>query len=454
MEITNVSKTFPGVKALDNVQFDVCPGEVHALVGENGAGKSTLIKILSGVQPPDIGAKIVINGKETTISDPMDAIRHGISVIYQDFSLFSNLTVAENIATTEMIERKQKMINWKAIKKKADEALGFLKADINPLEIVENLSVAKQQMVAIATAVAQNARMIIMDEPTSALSKAEVERLYEIIEELKERNIAIMFVGHKMDELFHVADRFTVFRDGKYVGTVNKDEVDEATLVSMMVGRSIHIKQYANLGEKGPVILKVDKLSKKGNFKDISFEVHKGEVFGITGLVGAGRSEVAQAIFGLNKPDSGDVYLEGKKVTIKNPTEALHNGIAYIPESRQTQGLVLQKTVESNILLPMLGEYTNKLGILNRRKMAGAANEWIKMLDVRPDNPELLASQLSGGNQQKVVLAKWISTNAKILIVDEPTNGVDIGAKGRDTQDSPGFGREGNNSYRHLFRTA
>ena len=271
--------------------------------------------------------------------------------------------------------------------------------------------------------------MIIMDEPTSALSKKEVERLYEIIDDLKAQNIAIMFVGHKMDELFHVADRFTVFRDGQYVNTVNAKEVTEQDLVAMMVGRKIEGKSYANLEEKGPAVLTVKGLSKKGNFKDINFEVRQGEVLGVTGLVGAGRSETAQAIFGLTSIDSGQVFIDGKEVHIKSPADALKMGIAYVPESRQTQGLVLPKTIRENILLPQLDKYANKFGILNNKEMEDATNKWIDMLDVRPNNPDLTAMSLSGGNQQKVVLAKWISTQAKVLIVDEPTNGVDIGAK-------------------------
>ena len=430
LEILNISKTFPGVKALDNVKFDIHPGEVHALVGENGAGKSTLIKILSGVQPPDEGGKIIIEGKEVHLKDPMDAIKRGISVIYQDFSLFTNLTVAENIGINEIIEKNQKILPWKEVNKKAKEALAFLKTDINPQDIVGHLSVAKQQMVAIAASVAQNAKMIIMDEPTSALSRSEVERLYEIIDDLKKQNIAIMFVGHKMDELYHVADRFTVFRDGQYVDTVDAKQTPESELISMMVGRKIEVQSYLGdgKGDKKPV-LRVENLCKSGNFKDVTFEVRAGEILGITGLVGAGRSETMQAIFGINTADSGKVMLDGQEVNIRSPKEALDHGIAYIPESRQTQGLILKKTIRDNILLPQLSKYANAFGILNNTKMRDAANQWIEMLDVRPNDPNNLAMQLSGGNQQKVVLAKWISTNARVLIVDEPTNGVDIGAK-------------------------
>lgn len=429
LEISNISKTFPGVKALDKVKFDIYPGEVHALVGENGAGKSTLIKILAGVQPPDDGGSIRIEGEETELRGSMDAIHKGISVIYQDFSLFSNLTVAENIGINEILEKNQKLMHWGEVRKRAEKALQFLKTDISPKAIVGDLSVAKQQMVAIAAAVAQEAKMIIMDEPTSALSANEVQNLYEIIDELKAQNIAIMFVGHKMDELFHVADRFTVFRDGQYVDTVQKVDVTENDLIAMMVGRTIEGVSYAKPGNTNPIMFKVENFSKKGNFKDINFEVHKGEILGVTGLVGAGRSEMAQAVFGLTSIESGKLTLDGKEISVKSPADALEHGIAYIPESRQTQGLVLAKTVRDNILLPQLSKYTNSLGILNRKEMADAANEWIEMLDVRPSDPENLAMQLSGGNQQKVVLAKWISTNARVLIVDEPTNGVDIGAK-------------------------
>mgnify|MGYP000929968059 CR=1 FL=1 len=430
LELLNISKTFPGVKALDHVKFDIYPGEVHALVGENGAGKSTLIKILSGVQPPDAGGKIIIEGEEVHLKDPMDAIKRGISVIYQDFSLFTNLTVAENIGINDIIEKNQKILNWRAVNEKAKKALAFLKTDINPKDVVGHLSVAKQQMVAIAASVAQKAKMIIMDEPTSALSRSEVERLYEIIEDLKKQNIAIMFVGHKMDELYHVADRFTVFRDGQYVNTVDAKETVESDLISMMVGRKIEVQSYLGdgKGEKKSV-LRVENLCKSGNFKNVTFEARAGEILGVTGLVGAGRSETMQAIFGLNTADSGRVLMDGKEVHIGSPKEALDYGIAYIPESRQTQGLVLKKTIRENILLPQLSKYANALGILNDGKMRDAANKWIEMLDVRPADPNNLAMQLSGGNQQKVVLAKWISTNARVLIVDEPTNGVDIGAK-------------------------
>lgn len=429
LELKHVTKRFPGVLALDDVQFELFPGEVHSLVGENGAGKSTLIKVVSGVYQPDQGSSVKIEGRETSFANVMDAINQGISVIYQDFSLFGNLTVAENIFTNQMIGKKNAILDWKLIREKAVEALQVVGADISPNEILENLSVAKQQMVAIATAIAHDAKMIIMDEPTSALSKGEVETLFSIIKRLRAKNMAIMFVSHKMDELFAVSDRFTVLRDGKYISTCKKEDIDRDGLISLMVGRKVKINNYANLKQKGEEVLRVEGLSKKGNFKDINLKLHKGEVLGITGLVGAGRSELVQAVFGLNKPDSGQIYIEGKPASITNSWTALEKGIAFVPESRQTQGLVQDKSLEQNMLLPVLKHYTGKLGMLNHKAIRKTVEELIQKLDVRPRNPELLAKQLSGGNQQKVVLAKWIGTNAKILIVDEPTNGVDVGAK-------------------------
>lgn len=429
LQLDHVSKTFPGVKALSDVHFDIYPGEVHALVGENGAGKSTLIKVMSGVHQPDLGGTIQVNGKETKIANVMDAIRQGIAVIYQDFSQFGNLTVTENIVINQIIEKKESFLNWKEMKQKAAHALKIVGADINPSTTLENLSVAKQQMTAIASAVAQNAKMIIMDEPTSALSKTEVEKLFEIIENLKAKNIAILFVSHKLDELFRISDRFTVFRDGQYVSTCNKEDIDRDKLIALMVGREVEIKNYANLKQNDETVLEVNHLSKKGNFKDVSFALHKGEVLGLTGLVGAGRSEMVQAIFGIHTPDSGTIKIAGEPITIRNPWEALDAGIAYVPENRQTQGLILDKSIEQNMTLPLLKKYTNKFGLVKLEQQRASVNNLIKKLDVRPRDPNLLVKQLSGGNQQKVVIAKWIATNARILIVDEPTTGVDIGAK-------------------------
>ncbi|WP_067141142.1 sugar ABC transporter ATP-binding protein [Oceanivirga salmonicida] len=429
LELKNISKTFPGVKALDNVRFDIYPGEVHSLVGENGAGKSTLIKIITGVYQPDKGSEIFIEGKKVSINSVIDSIRMGISVIYQDFSLFSNLTVAENIMINQLIERKSKLVNWNRIIKKSQDALNIIKSDINPREKVENLSIAKQQMVAIAGAVAQNSKMIIMDEPTSALSRSEIDNLYTIIDRLVKKNIAVMFVSHKMDELFRLSDRFTVFRDGQYIDTINKGNINRKGLINKMVGRNVEIINYANIKEKSEIVLEVKNLTKRGNYKDVNFKLYKGEVLGITGLVGAGRSEMIQSIFGITNADEGEIYINGKLVDIKHTWDAISHKIAYVPENRQTQGLILDYSLEDNISLPVLKKYVNKYGVVNKKNQGEKIQKLMDKLDVRPNNKTLLAKQLSGGNQQKVVISKWLGTNAEIVIVDEPTNGVDIGAK-------------------------
>lgn len=428
LELENVSKTFPGVKALKNVKFDIYPGEVHSLVGENGAGKSTLIKVITGAHKPDEGSIIRIEGEEVEFNGVLDSLNKGISVIYQDFSLFGNLTVAENIMINQIIERGDKMIDWKEIKDKSKKALDKVGVRINPTEIVDNLSVAKKQIVAIASAIAQDAKMIIMDEPTSALSTTEAENLFNIIDNLRDEGMAVMFVSHKMDELFRVSDRFTVFRDGQYVDTLNIGETNRSELISKMVGRELRIQNFSNPTEKDDVILEVEGLSKKGNYKDISFKLNKGEILGITGLVGAGRSETLQTIFGIIKADSGKIKIHGKEVKIESTKDALENSIGYVPESRQTQGLVLEYPIHDNISLPVLGKYTKK-GLLDESKKGAEVERLMKLLDVRPNNPDALCKELSGGNQQKVVLAKWIGTGVDILMIDEPTNGVDVGAK-------------------------
>jgi ABC-type sugar transport system ATPase subunit len=430
LEMKNISKTFPGVKALDNVQLAVKKGEVHALIGENGAGKSTLIKILAGVYTPDPGASFFFEGKEAEIKKPLDATMKGISIIYQDLSLFPNLTVAENIYIGRDSDKKSwTKVKWKEIKKIAKKALEEMDVNIDPQTPVEQLSIAQQQLVEIARAIAFDAKLIVMDEPTSSLSESEVEKLYNIIEQLKERGISIIFISHKLKELFKVSDRFTVLRDGQYIGTYEAEELDEPKLIKLMVGRDVTYEKNESTVEVGETILKVDGLSKSGNFKDISFELRKGEVLGITGLVGSGRTELAQALFGVNRPESGTVELYGEKINVRNSSDAVKKGIAYIPEARQTQGLVLEQSVINNISLPILDKLKNKFKLIDRKLEINLAEQYTKSLDIRPALPKLPASNLSGGNQQKVVIAKWLSTQPKVIIFDEPTNGIDIGAK-------------------------
>lgn len=428
VEMRNITKTFPGVKALQGVGFSINKGEIHALIGENGAGKSTLIKILSGVYQPEPGGEIVLDGVELESLTPLEALKRGIVVIYQDFSLFSNLSVLENIALGPAVEQGERFVNWKAMEQVARQALDQLKVDVDLGAPLGELSVAKQQLVAIARALANKAKLLILDEPTSALSKGEVKNLFEIMLSLKAKGIAMLFISHKLDEIFAISDRFTVLRDGKYIGTFDEDELDDDRLISLMVGRRIEYKIYEKNRCTEP-LLELRGFTKAGNFKDVSFSLHKGEVLGITGLVGAGRTEVAQAIFGLNPPDSGTLLVEGVPRTISSPNDAVSAGISYVPENRLQEGLVLRKSIEDNISLTVLDSISDNRGIVDRKRKDTLTQQWMDKLNIKPAMPAMLTSKLSGGNQQRVVISKWLATNPKILIVDEPTNGIDIGAK-------------------------
>jgi ABC-type sugar transport system ATPase subunit len=431
LEIKNMSKTFPGVKALDQVQLAVRPGEVHALIGENGAGKSTLIKILAGVQQADPGSTFLFSGKQAEIEKPIDATLKGISIIYQDLSLFPNLSVAENICAGLDAEKGSfNFIKWRKIRETASRTLKGLGFDIDVTITLEQLSIAKQQLVAIARAIAFDSKLIIMDEPTSSLSSSEVKLLYKVIDDLKQKGIAILFVSHKMEELFKVSDRFTVLRDGKYVGSYDKDELNEEKLISLMVGRKVEaFSRIANTSEPGKAMLEVRSLSKRGNFKDISFTAHQGEIIGITGLVGSGRTELAHALFGLHQPDNGMIKIQGAKAEISSTEKAVKYGIAYVPESRQREGLILQQSIIRNISLPIIKKLRNWFKFIESKKEVDLAKQYIETLDIRPNLPHMETGKMSGGNQQKVVIAKWLSTKPSIFIVDEPTNGIDIGAK-------------------------
>ncbi len=428
LRLKNVSKTFPGVSALQNISFDVSRGEVHALIGENGAGKSTLIKVLSGVYQPDPGAVIEIEGEAFTQLTPLEAMRRGIIVIYQDFSLFPTLTVKENIAFSEQVDKQRKLVNWKEIELTAKKALDSLGVNIDLNARLNTLSTAKQQLIAIARALVYDAKLLVMDEPTSALSSGEVDALFKIVEKLKAGGMGIIFISHKLDELFRIADRMTVLRDGQMVGGAPTREMNRGRLISMMVGREI-VEEHLAGKNVGETILEVKNISKRGNFDSISFALKRGEVLGITGLVGAGRTEMVRALFGLNAPDSGEIYMEGKRISPKSPAEAQALGIAFVPESRQTEGLVLQQNAEGNITLPILTSLTGKIGLINSGARRKKAEELIKQLNVKPPYPHMDALKFSGGNQQKIVVAKWLATKPKILIVDEPTNGIDVGSK-------------------------
>lgn len=428
VEIRNITKQFPGVTALQDVSFAINEAEIHALIGENGAGKSTMIKILSGLYRPESGGEIIFAGKHLKEYTALESLHRGIVAIYQDFSLFSNLSVLENIALGPYVKAGQRLVNWKAMEKLAVEALEKLQFKVDLSMPVGSLSVAKQQIVAIARALANKARLLVLDEPTSALSKGEVLKLFDIMRSLKNEGISLLFISHKLDEIFAISDRFTVFRDGKCMGTFDDDDLDDDRLISLMVGRKIEYKIFDKV-RRDDAVLELRNLSKTGQFKDISFKLNRGEILGITGLVGAGRTEVAQAVFGLNTLDSGEILLEGKTVNIRKPADAVKLGISYVPENRLQEGLVLGKSIKDNIVITVLRNISNRLGLVDRTQKARLASQWMEKLNIRPPMPDLSVSKLSGGNQQRVVLSKWLATDPKILIVDEPTNGIDVGAK-------------------------
>jgi ABC-type sugar transport system ATPase subunit len=428
LRIEKVSKTFPGVRALNDISLSIRRGEIHALIGENGAGKSTLIKILSGVYQPDDGAEIVIEGWRAEGLSPIESAKRGIAVIYQDFSLFPNLTVGENIAVAKGIEKGAAFVQWRDMRRTAGKILERLGVDIDIDVQLGTLSIARQQLVAISRALTYNAKLIIMDEPTSALSKGEVDLLFRIMRSLRAEGISFLFVSHKLDELFAISDRFTVLRDGKYLGTFDEEGLDDDRLISLMVGRKIEYTIFPKRKRTEPV-LEVRDISRIGCFRNISFELRGGEILGLTGLVGAGRTEILQAIYGINPPDSGKILLHGKEVSLRSPIDSVNHGIAYVPENRLAEGLVLRKTIAENIVVTVLDKISNRFGLIERDRQDKLAQEWIQRLNIRPNLPEMQASKLSGGNQQRVVIVKWLARESRILLVDEPTNGIDVGAK-------------------------
>jgi rhamnose transport system ATP-binding protein len=427
LRMTNISKSFAGVHALRGVQFDLRPGEVHALLGENGAGKSTLVKVMTGVHQPD-GGEIYLNGSQVHFGDALQSRQAGIAAIYQELSLFPDLDVAENIFAGRQPVTSAGRIDWRNLYGQANQLLDSLGVHLDLKQKARNLSIAQQQMVEIARALSVNARILIMDEPTSSLTLNEVADLFRIVRHLREEGTAIVFISHRLEELFELADRVTVLRDGAYVDTRLVTGVTRDELIRLMVGRTItnlFPKQEVQAGE---VILKVEHLTLSGVFQDISFELHKGEILGMAGLIGAGRTDVANAIFGINPPTSGSIQIEGREVSIQSPHQAIELGLAYVPEDRQKHGLIPPMSINANISLPMLVNYAWH-GWLRDKVERKTSFEAASQMDVRANSIWQKARELSGGNQQKVVLAKWLSTNPRILILDEPTRGIDVGTK-------------------------
>ena len=426
LELRDITKIFPGVRALDKVQFTLKKGEIHALMGENGAGKSTFIKVITGVHQAEEG-EMLLDGQVVQFKGTRDAQKAGIAAIYQHVTAYPHLSVAENIFMGHH-KKKFGLVQWRQMYAEANKLLGELNADFDSRTLMGNLSVAQQQMVEIAKALSMNARILIMDEPTAALTKRESEELYRITRKLRDEGVSIIFISHRFEDMYALATRVTVFRDAKYIGTYDVDGITNADLITAMVGREIKElfpKPQVELGEE---VLRVENLSRTGFFKDVSFHVRKGEILGLTGLVGARRTEVVQTIFGVEKMTSGTVYLDGKPIKIHNPTEAISRGIGLLPENRQTEGLILDWGIGRNITLPELKGYVNKL-FLDEKKERSTSKELAERVDTKAVTVFDKASSLSGGNQQKVVVAKALGSDFKVLILDEPTKGVDVGAK-------------------------
>jgi rhamnose transport system ATP-binding protein len=427
LELSKISKRFSGVEVLHEVSFTLKPGEVHALLGENGAGKSTLVKVITGVHQPD-GGQIFLNGQLTHFSDPRESRQAGIAAIYQELSLFPDLDVAENVFVGRQPTTRDGRIDWRKLYDEAGKLLSSLGLHLNLKQKARSLSIAQQQMVEIARAFSINARILIMDEPTSSLTLNEVADLFRLVRRLREDGTAIIFISHRLEELFELADRVTVLRDGSYVDTRPLKEVSRDDLIRLMVGRTISNLFPKQEFQAGEVALKVENLSRSGIFEDISFELRRGEILGMAGLVGAGRTDVARAIFGVEPPTSGKIEVEGQEVRVTSPQQAINLGLAYVPEDRQLHGLIPPMNLISNISLPMIGQYARR-GWLRDKVERGATFAAARRMEVRANNVWQKARELSGGNQQKIVLAKWLETKPRILILDEPTRGIDVGTK-------------------------
>lgn len=427
IEMRGIDKSFGSNQVLKQAGFTLESGEVHALMGENGAGKSTLMKILTGVYTKDAGT-VLVDGKEVNYKNPQEAEKAGIVFIYQELNVMFDLTVEENLFMGKEIHGKFGICDRKAMQKKAREALNTLGVDISPKTVMSELSVGQQQMVEICKALMADAKVIIMDEPTAALTQSETVALFKVIESLRKKGVSMVYISHRMEEIFELCDRITVLRDGSYIGVKNIPETNMNEIVKMMIGREIGERYPSRDVKIGKEVLKVKGLTRKGTFHDVSFSVRAGEVLGVSGLMGAGRTEIMQAIFGNLSYESGSIEIDGKEVKISNPRQAMEQGIGFITEDRKTEGLMLDKSIRENISLCNLGRIS-KSSVISKEAEKNMVAEAIKDLHIKCFGPYHECNNLSGGNQQKVVLAKWILTNPKILILDEPTRGVDIGAK-------------------------
>jgi ribose transport system ATP-binding protein len=427
LEMQGITKRFHGVPALQNVNLTVYPGEVHALMGENGAGKSTLMKILAGAYIADEG-EIRINGQPLRITDPGTARQAGINLIYQELNVAPNLSVAENIFMGSELRRGQ-FLDREGMEREAEQVLQSLGASFTPNDVVSGLSIAEQQQVEIARALKDKSRILVMDEPTAALSDRETERLFEVIRKLRNDGIAIIYISHRMEEVYALADRVSVLRDGEYIGSLNRDEISPERLVQMMVGRAMQdFYEHQRQTNPGPVVLEVRNISDGRKVEPANLKLHAGEIVGLAGLVGAGRTELSRLIFGADPKISGEVFLNGIKLDIRSPSDAIAAGIGYVPEDRKDQGLFLEMSARKNIALNTLKQDA-KAGVINWGSVSKLATEAVKNFNIRLANLEIRAVDLSGGNQQKLLLARWLAIKPRVLLLDEPTRGVDIGAK-------------------------
>ena len=427
VEMTDITKSFGGVHALKDVSFKVRPGQIHALVGENGAGKSTLMKILSGAYQKDSG-NITIDGGEVSITNPHMGRKSGIAIIYQEFALAPDLTVAENIYLDHLGSRKG-FINWSRLYRDAGEVIKSVGFDINPRSKVGDLTVAYRQVVEITKALSEKAKILILDEPTAVLAPRETEQLFEVLKKLKQQGVSIIYISHRLDEIFRIADIVTVIKDGVVTGTVNPADVNTDDIISMMIGRKLTAmfpKRDCQIGEE---IFGVENLTRGKEVRNVSFSVRAGEVLGVAGLVGAGRTETMRAIFGADPKDAGKITLDGRCLRIKSPTDAVRAGIGLLPEDRKEQGTILAMSVRKNVTMPSLWSRFARFGFIKQTREKKKTQDLIEKLAIKTNSTETDVTDLSGGNQQKVVLAKWLGTDCRVIILDEPTRGVDVGAK-------------------------
>ena len=427
LRLENIVKTFPGVRALDGVSFEVLPGEVHALLGENGAGKSTLMKVLGGIYQPDEG-QIFIQEQPAKMISPLNAKSKGVVFIHQELSLADELSVAENIYLGELPRKSFGRVDWASLFAKSGEILKRLNCNFTPQTRVGSLSIANKQMVEIARALTVDAKAVIFDEPTASLTDAEKVVLFDIINDLRDRGVGVVYISHRMDEIFTISDRISVLRDGSYRGSLVTADTNEDEVTQLMIGRSLDLTHAIVPAQMGDVALKVDGLSCGSLFQDVSFQVRSGEVVGFYGLVGAGRTEIAETLFGLRTPTAGQIEITGQPVKITSPIDAIGHGISLVPEDRKEQGLVLGMNCRDNMTLPQVGHLTNG-PFVSSAKEAAIFNIYHEKLEIKTPSWKQKAGNLSGGNQQKIVIGKWLSMAPRVLIVDEPTRGIDVGSK-------------------------